>query len=232
MVAEPTKQYEQQQVRRSGKWLQWLSAILILFVGVAFVLYLLTTDSASPSPTNDLTAAFNQRILKAVDLQPVSPLVVTVYERPIAGTASNLSTTDVALWSDDHQSLDLRYNERLVVVKPQNWMIYTNNGVNFYLLSNNVSNRTAKCDLDRQMVAVDFRLLTLAESDDARDESGQLKVACLNYTLDQLVRLFGSDATKRTYLDLSAYFDKKRNPIAPAVVVDEVIDYLLKHNFL
>lgn len=210
---------------------EWLLSVLVMFVGTAVVIYFLVRRVDGISPVfNNLSERFNKRLTDVANLQPLSPLVVTVYERNGDGGATggggNLITTEVSA-----DGIDLSYNERLVVVKPQNWMIYSNNGVNFYYVSNNVSNRTARCDLDRQSIAVDFRLLTVDESIDAKDQTGRFKIACINYTLDNLIRLFGANANK-TYLDLSAYFDKAKNPNAPPVVVDEVINYLLKHRFL
>jgi hypothetical protein len=205
---------------------EWWSALTVVLVGTLVLTVVLLY---APSPAvNTLRERFNDRVREAADLQPLSPLVVTVYERA-APSRHNHFTTD--LIGVGPRVLDLTYNERLIVVKPQNWMIYTNNGINFYLITNNVSNRTAQCDLDRQMIAIDFRLQTMDEPDDKRDETGRLKVACLNYTLDNLIRLFGVDAN-RTYVDLSAHFDKKQNSRAPTLVADEVVNYLLQHGLV
>lgn len=216
----------------------WLLPLLALLVGGAILVFLLSRpqrDGVAPL-LYTLREKFNDRVDAIADVQVLSPLVVTVYERASHGR-DNLFTTFVA--PNDEATpgaaaagyLDLAYNERLIVVKPQNWMVYTNNGINFYLLTNNVSNRTAQCDLDQQMVALDFRLLTVDEAVDTKDQSGRFKVACVNYTFDNMVRLFGVEAN-RTYLDLSAYFDKSKNPDAPPIVVDEVVNYLLRHGLV
>jgi hypothetical protein len=203
---------------------EWWLAVLVVFVGTAVLVYFLVRRVDGISPVfNNLSERFNKRLIDVANIQPLTPLVVTVYERD--QEPGNLLTTEVS-----QDGVDLSYNERLAVVKPQNWMIYSNNGVNFYYVSNNVSNRTAQCDLDKQSIAVDFRLLTVDESVDTKDQSGRFKVACINYTLDNLVRLFGANSN-RSYLDLSDYFDRSKNPNAPPIVVDEVINYLLKHRF-
>lgn len=209
----------------------WLLPLLALLVGGAVLVFVLSrphADGVAPL-LYTLRENFNDRVEAIADVQVLSPLVVTVYERASHGR-DNLFTTFVAPTAEQ-QYIDLAYNERLVVVKPQNWMVYTNNGINFYLVSNNVSNRTAHCDLDQQLVALDFRLLTVDEAPDTKDQTGRFKVACVNYTFDNLVRLFGVEAN-RTYLDLSAYFDKTKNPDAPPVVVDEVVNYLLRHGLV
>jgi hypothetical protein len=211
--------------------LEWWLTVAVVLLGIAFLIYFLVQRADGFSPVfSNLAERFNKRVLEVANVQPMSPLVVTVYERDAELTRGNLITTEVYEDKQDSTVLDLAYNERLAIVKPQNWLIYTNNGLNFYFISNNVSNRTAQCDLDTQSIAVDFRLLTVDESPDQKDQSGRFKVACINYTLDNLIRLFGVSAN-RSYLDLSAYFDKAKNPNAPLVVVDEVINYLLKHRF-
>lgn len=217
----------------------WWFSLLALALGLVVVLGLLMV-TRSPALTT-ISERFTDRVNLTIASQPLSPLVVTVYERAVP-TRHNHYTTDVVelldrnhdddgSGGDENRVLDLSYNERLIVVKPHNWMIYTNNGLNFYLITNNVSNRTAQCDLDLQMIAVDFRLQTIEEPDEKRDRTGRLKIACINYTLDNLIRLFGIDA-HRTYLDLSGYFDARLNPSAPPVIVDEIINYLLLHDLV
>lgn len=230
--AEQQYQTAVRHERLRFRWLDLLTVLLIISIGVAFIVYLLTSQNVSPSPSRDLVERFNDRITRALNAQPLSPLTVTLYERLADNSNNNLATTDVLQLPENGETLDALYNERLIVVRPHNWIVYTNNGLNFYLLTNNVSNRTAKCDLDTQMVAIDFRLKTITESDESTDDSGRLKVACLNYTMDTLVRLFGNEYTRRSYFDMSKYFDKRYNPSAPKIVVDEVIDYLLAHDYL
>lgn len=202
----------------------WTVSAFALLVGtllLALVLY------AAPSPARDtMVTRFVEPLNQTATRQPLSPLVVTVYER----VGQQRTTTELRP-GDGGDVMDMAYNERLIVVKPQNWFIYTNNGLNFYLISNNVSNRTAQCDLDRQMIAVEFRLLALAERDTRQDETGRFRVACINYTVDNLVRLFGV-AANRTYLDLSVHFDRKLNVNAPTLLVDEIVNYLLAHGLV
>lgn len=217
----------------------WIVLAVVVAAGL-FLLGMLTVPTranVSPIGLDALQDKFNKPVETAVGSPMVSPLVVTVYER-VGKSGDNLLVTEIASTATVEnvtpradEIVDLFYNERLIVVKPQNWFVYTNNGVNFYLITNNVSNRTAQCDLDRQLIAVDFRLQTVDEPESAKNTSSQLQVACINYTLDNLIRLFGVNANK-SYLDLSRYFDRKINPRAPLLVVDEVINYLLAHSLV
>lgn len=247
----------------------WLVALLIILFGFLVVILFLFKFVESPF-AKQLHETFNDRIVQASETQPLSPLVVTVYEREsitlhrndtltavVASRGGGQSkavdvlpsvaaddiddggdppkqTAHVVAVQDeeaDDEPVNVSYNERLIVVKPQNWFIYTNNGLNFYLISNNVSNRTAQCILDRQLIAVEYRLLKLVEPDTVADTTGRLRVACINYSMDNLIRLFGVQAN-RTYLDLSRYFDRQYNPNAPPIVVDEILNYLLRHRFV
>lgn len=199
------------------------SAVLVLLLVVLCALATLTVLlAAQPTLAETRLARFPRDVASLAELAPSSPLVVTVYERSYSSGEARR----------DHDDND-RYVERLIVVKPHNWIVYTDDGLRFYLVSNNVSDRTARCDLDRQLIAVEFPLQSrdLSADDNDLDRSGRLRVACINYTLDQLVRLFGVRAN-RTYVDLSTYFDRRRNPVAPALTVDAVLDYLLQQKLI
>lgn len=128
------------------------------------------------------------------------------------------------------------YPERLIVVQPQNWIVYTNNGINFYYLSNNVSISSSRCDPGTSVSAIEFRLLTLDETYDLSgtgraDKSGRLKIACINYSFDQLIRIFGSSADKSVY-DFSDLFDQTKVSDPPKVTVDEVLDILIQNSIV
>lgn len=128
------------------------------------------------------------------------------------------------------------YPERLIVIQPQNWIVYTNNGINFYYLSNNVSISSSRCDPGTSVSAIEFRLLTLDETYDVSgtgqtDKSGRLKIACINYSFDQLIRIFGSSADKSVY-DFSDLFDQNKVSDAPKVTVDEVLDILIQNSIV
>lgn len=215
----------------------WWLCVLLLIVGCLVVACLLFVLPVFSPPNN--VDCFNKTINSIIVTQPISPLVVTIYELPRDN--ANTSTADLLVdkskSADTDNVIDINYDERLIVVKPHNWFVYTNNGLNFYFISNNLSNRTARCDLDRQLIAVDFRLLTLSESameptTTSMDKSGRLKVACINSTYDTLIRRFGVGNANKTYIDLSNYFDKNKNSDAPMLIVDNVINYLLQHNLV
>lgn len=161
---------------------------------------------------------WRERVLDTLALQPLSPLVVTVYERWTSTTARDNAYVAV---DDQRRPISIDYAERLVVVKPQNWTVYTNDGIHFYLLTANLSNRNTNCDLDTQSTAIELRLAT--KSDDKEDE--RLRFACLNYTQNNLTRVFGS-LSDRTYIDLSNHFDGR------TLTVQTVLDYLLQHRLV
>lgn len=126
------------------------------------------------------------------------------------------------------------YPERLVIIQPQNWLVYTNNGITFYYITSNVSLSASRCDPSNSVSTIEFRLQTLEEVYDSTklsaDKSGRLKIACVNYTFDQLIRIFGSSADKTVY-DFSDFFDATKVTNAPKVTVDEILDILI-HNGL
>lgn len=201
-----------------------LTFYLLVFLVFALLVVHSTKASKSIPPQN-----FYRNFLDSIGLQPLSPLVVTVFERWSDTTRpENTYVAPVKQSPNGPYLLDIDYPERLVVVKPHNWIVYTNNGVNFYLISSNVSNREANCNLDKQLLAIDYRLRTVNEEDEAiRDKTGRLKLACLNYTLNDVVRLFAS-AAERTYIDLHSYFAAEKKP----VTIDEILDYLLRENLI
>lgn len=144
------------------------------------------------------------------------PVVVSVFERASVSAAGNVGEDDTS------------YNERLVVVRPNNWLIYTVNGVTFNYITNNVNQAVSKCTMPNALNAVEYRLRSLDEAADYTAD--RLKFSCVNYTTDQLIKIFGSYA-QRTDIDMTDYFDKEKRSDAPMFTVENVLQFLV-HNDL
>lgn len=182
--------------------------ILLLFL-LGAILYL--TFSSSLSVNKFVQDDFLQPMNELIGVALLRPVVVSIFER--VGLRAN---------TDDNM-----YNERLVVVRPNNWLIYTVNGIAFNYITNNVNKSASKCTTPNSLNAVEYRLRALDETVQSID---RLRFSCVNYTLDQLVRIFGSYA-QRTDIDMTDYFDSEKRQDAPRFTVENVLQFLV-HNAL
>lgn len=187
--------------------------ILLLFFLVGTILFLVFTSGLSLNKVvqSDFLDPMNELIGVAL----LRPVVVSVFERASVSAAGNVGD-------------DTSYNERLVVVRPNNWLIYTVNGVTFNYITNNVNQAVSKCTMPNALNAVEYRLRSLDEAADYTAD--RLKFSCVNYTTDQLIKIFGSYA-QRTDIDMTDYFDKEKRSDAPMFTVENVLQFLV-HNDL
>ena len=188
--------------------------ILFLFFLVGTILFLVFTLGLSLNKVvqSDFLDPMNELIGVAL----LRPVVVSVFERASVSAAGNVGEDDTS------------YNERLVVVRPNNWLIYTVNGVTFNYITNNVNQAVSKCTMPNALNAVEYRLRSLDEAADYTAD--RLKFSCVNYTTDQLIKIFGSYA-QRTDIDMTDYFDKEKRSDAPMFTVENVLQFLV-HNDL
>ena len=188
--------------------------ILLLFFLVGTILFLVFTSGLSLNKVvqSDFLDPMNELIGVAL----LRPVVVSVFERASVSAAGNVGEDDTS------------YNERLVVVRPNNWLIYTVNGVTFKYITNNVNQAVSKCTMQNALNAVEYRLRSLDEAADYTAD--RLKFSCVNYTTDQLIKIFGSYA-QRTDIDMTDYFDKEKRSDAPMFTVENVLQFLV-HNDL
>lgn len=188
--------------------------ILLLFFLVGTILFLVFTSGLSLNKVvqSDFLDPMNELIGVAL----LRPVVVSVFERASVSAAGNIGEDDTS------------YNERLVVVRPNNWLIYTVNGVTFNYITNNVNQAVSKCTMPNALNAVEYRLRSLDEAADYTAD--RLKFSCVNYTTDQLIKIFGSYA-QRTDIDMTDYFDKEKRSDAPMFTVENVLQFLV-HNDL
>lgn len=188
--------------------------ILLLFFLVGTILFLVFTSGLSLNKVvrSDFLDPMNELIGVAL----LRPVVVSVFERASVSAAGNVGEDDTS------------YNERLVVVRPNNWLIYTVNGVTFNYITNNVNQAVSKCTMPNALNAVEYRLRSLDEAADYTAD--RLKFSCVNYTTDQLIKIFGSYA-QRTDIDMTDYFDKEKRSDAPMFTVENVLQFLV-HNDL
>lgn len=141
-------------------------------------------------------------------------ITIDVYERD--GVYFNAST--------DAQS----YRARLIIVRPVNWYIYTNDGLRFYYFTNQTP-EARNCQSDR-VNGVEYRLETTFETSQrlaGKDTAlVNLRQKCLNNSLDQFVRIFGpsSNAVSRTSVDVTDYYAHGNDTLR----VDSVINVLLQ----
>ena len=187
--------------------------ILLLFFLVGTILFLVFTSGLSLNKVvqSDFLDPMNELIGVAL----LRPVVVSVFERASVSAAGSVGD-------------DASYNERLVVVRPNNWLIYTVNGVTFNYITNNVNQAVSKCTMPNALNAVEYRLRSLDEAADYTAD--RLKFSCVNYTTDQLIKIFGSYA-QRTDIDMTDYFDKEKRSDAPMFTVENVLQFLV-HNDL
>ena len=188
--------------------------ILLLFFLVGTILFLVFTSGLSLNKVvqSDFLDPMNELIGVAL----LRPVVVSVFERASVSAAGNVGEDDTS------------YNERLVVVRPNNWLIYTVNGVTFNYITNNVNQAVSKCTMPNALNAVEYRLRSLDEAADYTAD--RLKFSCVNYTTDQLIKILGSYA-QRTDIDMTDYFDKEKRSDAPMFTVENVLQFLV-HNDL
>lgn len=180
--------------------------VLILFFLVSSILFLIFSSSLSLNHVvqSDFLDPMNELIGVAL----LRPMVVSVFERVSAAASEDQS----------------RYNERLIVVRPNNWLIYTVNGITFNYITNNVNKAVSKCTTPNALNAVEYRLRTVDEAADYTID--RLRFSCVNYSVDQLVKIFGSYA-QRTDIDMTDYFDKEKRSDAPMFTVENVLQFLV-----
>lgn len=180
--------------------------VLLLFFLVSSILFLIFSSSLSLNHV--VQSDFLDPMNELIGVVLLRPMVVSVFER-------------VSASAFDDQS---HYNERLIVVHPNNWLIYTVNGITFNYITNNVNNAVSKCTTPNALNAVEYRLRTVDESADYTID--RLRFSCVNYSVDQLVKIFGSYA-QRTDIDMTDYFDKEKRSDAPMFTVENVLQFLV-----
>lgn len=197
-----------------------LTIFVVLLVLVIIGLYMLVFVDKDTNVTSKLYEnRFYQPIEQSIGVALLKPIVVSIFQRV------STSAADAAAIANGIE----QYNERLVVVRPDNWLIYTYDGVNFQYVTNNINSKLSKCVLPNTLNAVNYRLKKINEKDDYVSE--KLKFSCINYTMDQLVRIFGSYSYK-TDIDLTDYFDKDKRPNAPLFTVESVLSFLVANSLV
>ena len=188
--------------------------ILLLFFLVGTILFLVFTSGLSLNKVvqSDFLDPMNELIGVAL----LRPVVVSVFERASVSAAGNVGEDDTS------------YNYLFFVIRPNNSLIYTVNGVTFNYITNNVNQAVSKCTMPNALNAVEYRLRSLDEAADYTAD--RLKFSCVNYTTDQLIKIFGSYA-QRTDIDMTDYFDKEKRSDAPMFTVENVLQFLV-HNDL
>lgn len=189
--------------------------ILVTIALLVFFAYVCAYQAGESPWQVKINQSFYQEIEREIGLAALSPLLITVYVR-LRQSRANFDADD--------------YSERLVVVSPQNWMIYTHNGINFHFISNNIDTARGRCDTTRSLHAIEYHLLPLYQQFHG-NLSEKLRLSCVHYTYDQLIRIFARSANKTTY-NLADYFDKKKNDQAPDLTIEEILDVLIVNSII
>lgn len=197
-------------------------AVILSVVGLVVLLLLIVyvTRSTSASEPED----FRETVEEVAQLSLLRPIVVSIFER----ASADLSSSEISTKQLTDQDT---YHERLVIVRPNNWNIYTNNGITFHYVTSNVSDNRLNCSSAGSLTAIEYRLKQLKEQLYKDKPTRNLRFSCINYTQDQLTRVF-AQSSNRTDIDLTDYFDKKKNSKAPDFTVPAVIQFLVTNLLL
>lgn len=95
------------------------------------------------------------------------------------------------------------YPETLIVIKPLNWQIYTNNGKNFFQITTTF-NGPSHCNVDKQLPTI--VLSTTIQSVTTSSAYDSLRTECLNINQLDLLRMF-NNCDQHISVNLSKYFD-------------------------
>lgn len=198
----------------------WLELIACLVGVVLLVLWSAVRGfcGTDKSPlAQSVETDFRRPIEQTLNLAVTSPLTVSIFERSNVGVQP--PGNKFAIYEMDS------YNERLIVIRPNNWLVYTFNGITFHYIVNNVNRNRTRCKTANGLNAIEYRLRTRGENN-KKSFAYDLRFTCVHYTLDQLVRLFNTTAN-RTDVDVTDYFDRKKFPLAPKYSVYSVLELLV-----
>lgn len=214
--------YDAYEKNNSFRWFELTACLVgvILLVLWAAVRGFGGKDN-SPLAKN-FTTDFRRPIEQRLNLPVASPLTVSIFER--SSSTVQPPGNKFAVYEMDS------YNERLIVIRPNNWLVYTFNGITFHYIVNNVNRNRTKCKSANGLNAIEYRLRTRNENS-KRSFAYDLRFTCIHYTLDQLVRLFNTTAN-RTDIDVTDYFDRNKFPNAPKYNVYSVLQLLVRNRMV
>lgn len=167
------------------------------------------------------------RVLKNVTGIPLlRPIVVSVYQRK--------NWIDLGVDAKENIYDTNTYDERLLVIKPNNWIIYTPDGITFHYVVNDTNRSSAASALSRRVCSnvehLDAVKYTLQPIGD-KSRYASIKYSCIQYTMDELIRVFAITGN-RTDLDLTKYFDSRENSDAPRFTVENVLEFVIVNGYV
>lgn len=195
----------------------WTALFIVgLLSGLVFLVIGLMFGSNIDELSETVRRKFEQPMQETLGVELLRPVTVSIYERPsvVRRQAEN--------YDND------AYSERLIIVRPYNWIVYTSNGITFHYLTRNVSASRSRCVTPNALNAVAYRLRTRGESNDS--SSDRIRFSCVEYTFDQLVRIFSR--SNRTDLDLTDYFDKEKNTNAQSLTITSILQFLVYNAYV
>lgn len=217
---ESFESYRDREERNSFIWLYMIGSLLLVLVFTVWIAFRSFYGEDQSPLTLNVRSDFEKPLSQAMGVALFGAITISIFERP----SSTEGTSSESIYDVDD------YNERLVVVRPNNWLIYTFNGITFHYIVNNVNRSRTKCTSVNGLTAVEYRLQTRTES--RRDSyANNVRLSCVHYTFDQLIRLFNTTAN-RTDIDVTNYFDRNKYPRAPKFSVFSVLQLLVRNRLL
>lgn len=214
----------------SEKIVQLTNLVLIMGMLIGSMLFVLavgfTADQGGDVFANAAKKNFDRVIKKVTDLPLLQPTIVSVYQRK--------NWIELGVGVDESVYDTNVYDERLLVVKPNNWFIYTSDGITFHYVVNDIDRSSSSSSSSRSVCAnvehLDAVKYSLRPIGDKKLYTS-IKYSCIEYTMDELIRVFAITGN-RTDLDLTKYFDSRENPDAPLFTVENVLEFLVVNGYV
>lgn len=208
----------------TDEFLQLTNLALIVSILIGSIVVVLVigfrSDLGGDPYARSAKANFETQLKLFTGLPLLRPITVSVYQRR--------NWTELADGTQDVIYDTNTYNERLLVVKPNNWMIYTGDGITFHYLVNDLSRSQSLCANVEHLNAVRYTLRAIG---DEREYSRRIVYSCVEYTFDDLIRIFATTGN-RTDLDLTKYFDRRETDDAVLFTVENVLDLLIVNGYV
>lgn len=132
---------------------------------------------------------------------------IDIYRIFYKSTDKVLPNNNTVLSNNDTSSDSIKhYPETLIIVKPLNWQIYTNNGIDFFHITSNF-NGPENCNADSQLPCI---VLSAGRNNvvTSNSDSDKLRKECLNINQLNLVKMF-QNCDQKISVDVSDYFNDK-----------------------
>lgn len=209
----------------SDEILQLINLALILTILVGSIIVVLVvgfrSDLGGDQYARSAKLNFDAELKSFTGLPLLKPTTVSVYQRRNWTELNDEGDEDVVYDTNT-------YNERLLVVKPNNWIVYTGDGITFHYIVTDLNRSRSLCANAEHLNAVRYTLRAIG---DEQTYSSRIRHSCVEYTLDDLIRIFVATGN-RTDLDLTDYFDSRKTEKAPLFTVENVLEFLVVNGYV